>query len=81
MFLFFGLILAALAVNFKNITDYVGKVFFIVLILNALAFAIGYYFGKINKLNEADCRALTFETGIHNVTLALIIIFNFFDGL
>ena len=79
--LFFGLIFGAIAMNLQNIVNYVGAVFFIVLILNALAFAIGYYFGKINKLNEADCRALTFETGIHNVTLALIIIFNFFDGL
>ena len=81
MFLFFGLILAALAVNFKNITDYVGKVFFIVLILNALALSGGYFFAKLNRLSEADCRALTFETGIHNITLAFIVIFNFFDGL
>jgi BASS family bile acid:Na+ symporter len=79
--LFIGLILAALAANFENIRLYVGAVFGIVFILNAVAFAVGYYFGKLNKLSEADCRALTFETGIHNVTLALIVIFNFFDGL
>ena len=81
LILFFGLIFGALAANIDNISKYVGKVFFIVLILNILAFAIGYSFGKLNKLSEADCRALTFETGIHNITLALIIIFNFFDGL
>ena len=81
LILFFGLIIGALASNLQNIVNYVGSVFFIVLILNALAYTIGYYFAKINKLTEADCRALTFETGIHNVTLALIIIFNFFDGL
>jgi bile acid:Na+ symporter, BASS family len=81
LILFFGLIAAALVANLQNVINYVGKVFWIVAVLNAIAFAIGYYFGKINKLSEADCRALTFETGIHNVTLALIVIFNFFDGL
>jgi bile acid:Na+ symporter, BASS family len=81
LILFFGLIAAALVANLQNVINYVGKVFWIVAVLNAIAFAIGYFFGKINKLSEADCRALTFETGIHNVTLALIVIFNFFDGL
>ena len=79
--LFFGLIFGALAANIDNISKYVGSVFLVVLILNALAYTIGYFIGKANKLSEADCRALTFETGIHNITLALIIIFNFFDGL
>lgn len=81
LILFFGLIIGAVLGNLENIVNYVGSVFFIVLILNGLAFSIGYYWGKMNKLSEADCRALTFETGIHNITLALIIIFNFFDGL
>ena len=81
LILFFTLIIGALAANFKNIWEYVGKVFFIVALLNGLALAIGYYFSKINGLPEADRRAITFETGIHNITLALIIIFNFFDGL
>ena len=79
--LFFGLIIGALASNFQNILNYVGKVFFIVMVLNTLALSIGYWFSRLNKLSEADCRAITFETGIHNITLALIIIFNFFDGL
>ena len=81
LIMFFGLIFGAIGSNLENIANYIGEVFFIVLILNALAYIIGYYNGKLNKLSEADCRALTFETGIHNVTLALIIVFNFFDGL
>ncbi len=79
--LFFGLIIAAIIGNYQNIIQYVMYVFFIVLILNATALATGYFFGRLNGLQEADCRALAFETGIHNVTLALIIIFNFFGGL
>ena len=81
MVLFFGLILGAMASNFQNIVNYVGKVFFVVFILNAVALAVGYGFSKLNNLSESDSRAITFETGIHNITLALIIIFNFFDGL
>jgi bile acid:Na+ symporter, BASS family len=79
--LFFALIFGALAANFQNIINYVGKVFGVVFILNLAALSLGYWFAKVNKLPEADCRALTFETGIHNITLALILIFNFFDGL
>ena len=81
MILFFGLIIGALLSNIKNIKEYVGQVFLIVAVLNALALFGGYYFAKINGLSEADRRAITFETGIHNITLALIVIFNFFDGL
>ena len=81
MILFFALIIGAMIANFKNITQYVGKVFLIVFVLNALALATGYWFSRLNGLDEGSCRAITFETGIHNITLALIIIFNFFDGL
>jgi bile acid:Na+ symporter, BASS family len=81
LLLFCGLIIGALAANLQNIVNYVGRVFWIVLVLNALAFATGYFWAKINGLSEADCRAITFETGIHNITLALIVIFIFFDGL
>ena len=79
--LFFALIIGALAANFQNIINYVGKVFGVVFILNIAALSLGYWFARVNRLPEADCRALTFETGIHNITLALILIFNFFDGL
>lgn len=81
MVLFFGLIIGALLSNIQNIKEYVGQVFLVVAVLNTLALSGGYYFAKINGLSEIDRRAITFETGIHNVTLALIVIFNFFDGL
>jgi BASS family bile acid:Na+ symporter len=81
LMMFFAIIVGAMAANIDNIINYVGKIFFLVLVLNAASFATGYWFGRLNKLSEADCRALTFETGIHNITLALIIIFNFFNGL
>jgi BASS family bile acid:Na+ symporter len=70
-----------MASNYQNIIDYVGKIFLLVLVLNGSSLMGGYWFSRANKLSEADSRAITFETGIHNVTLALIIIFNFFEGL
>lgn len=79
--LFVSLIVGGVVANINNIIQYVGNVFFIVLVLNGVALLTGYWFSKLNRLTESECRAISFETGIHNVTLALIIIFNFFDGL
>ncbi len=79
--LFFSLIIGGVASNFENIKNYLQYVFGIVAVLNLMMLASGYFFAKLNKLPEADARALSFETGIHNVTIALIIIFNFFNGL
>jgi bile acid:Na+ symporter, BASS family len=79
--LFVGLIVGALAANFQNIMQYVGQVFWVVFCLNALALAGGFYFARLNNLSIADAKAISFETGIHNVTLGLIVIFKFFEGL
>ncbi len=79
--LFFSLIIGGVVSNFENLKNYLQYVFIIVAILNATMLSTGYFFAKLNKLPEADARALAFETGIHNVTIALIIIFNFFNGL
>jgi len=79
--LFFSLIIGGVISNFENLKNYLQYVFIIVAILNATMLCTGYFFAKLNKLTEADARALAFETGIHNVTIALIIIFNFFNGL
>jgi len=79
--LFFSLIIGGVISNFENLKNYLQYVFIIVAILNATMLCTGYFFAKLNKLPESDARALAFETGIHNVTIALIIIFNFFNGL
>lgn len=79
--LFFLLIIGGVVSNFENLKNYLQYVFVIVAVLNATMLSTGYFFAKLNKLPEADARALAFETGIHNVTIALIIIFNFFNGL
>lgn len=81
LIIFLGFVVFGIAGNFENIINYVQFVFWIVLIHNALAFAVGYYFAKLMKREEKDARAIAIETGIQNTGLGLIIVFNFFDGI
>ncbi len=71
----------ALAANWQNFLNYVGFVIIAVLIHNALALNIGYWSGRIAKLPEKDCRAVSIEVGIQNSALGLVLVFNFFGGL
>ena len=53
----------------------------LVLVHNLGALGAGYGLAKLFRLPELDCRALAFESGIHNTALGLLLIFRFFDGL
>ena len=81
LFIFIGFVLFAIKGNLDNLAEYIGIVFFIVLIHNGLALFIGYYFSSsLLGLHVNDARAISIETGIQNSGLALILIFNFFEG-
>lgn len=71
----------ALLANWKFFLAYGPMVVGIVFIHNACALGSGYGFGKLFGLAERDCRAVSFETGIQNSGLGLVLIFNFFGGL
>ncbi|MEM1321422.1 MAG: bile acid:sodium symporter family protein [Bacteroidota bacterium] len=79
--IFLGFVVIAAAKNYDNIVQYLHRVFLIVLTYNGLALLMGYAWSQLNKLPQADARAIAIETGIQNSGLALILIFNFFDGL
>lgn len=79
--LLLGIIAFALAGNQEIIKHHLGAVFFIVLVHNGLAYVLGFYFSRLNRLNERDVRAVSMETGIQNSGLGLILIFNYFYGL
>lgn len=81
MLIFAAFVIGALSANWQHFMDYVGAVFIIVLIHNAVALAGGYGIAMASGLNERDRRAISIETGIQNSGLGLILIFNFFDGL
>jgi BASS family bile acid:Na+ symporter len=76
-----GFIVGALAANFRYFLDYIHFVLVVVFIHNLLALASGYSLAAALRLPERDRRAITFEMGIQNSGLGLILIFNFFNGL
>jgi len=79
---FFIIILCgAVAANWEYFMKYVGIVMLAVFIHNALALNLGYWSGKIARLDERDCRAVSIEVGIQNSALGLVLVFSFFDGL
>jgi BASS family bile acid:Na+ symporter len=76
-----GFIVGALAANFKHFLAYIQFVVLVVFIHNLLALVTGYSLAAALRLPERDRRAITFEMGIQNSGLGLILIFNFFNGL
>ena len=76
-----GFIVGALAANFRHFLDYIQLVVIVVFIHNLMALVTGYSLSALIGLPERDRRAITFEMGIQNSGLGLILIFNFFDGL
>lgn len=74
-------IAGALAANFQHFLAYVSLVLLVVFIHNLLALVTGYTLSAALGLAERDRRAITFEMGIQNSGLGLILIFNFFGGL
>lgn len=74
-------VMGALAANWPFFLQYGQYVVGVVLLHNAGALALGYGFSRAAGLAERDCRAVSFETGIQNSGLGLVLIFNFFGGL
>lgn len=79
--IFIGFVIFAVLSNLDNLFNYIHIVFFLVILHNSLALLMGYWWPKsIIGLSTFDSRAISIETGIQNSGLALILIFNFFDG-
>lgn len=81
LIIFAGIVFVGVLSNVDNILSYIDEIFLLVFFHNAIALVIGYYFGKANRLELIDIRAVSIETGIQNTGLALILIFNFFNGI
>ncbi|MDA3917442.1 MAG: bile acid:sodium symporter family protein [Deltaproteobacteria bacterium] len=78
---FIIIVCGAIAANWQYFMKYVGIVMLAVFIHNALALNLGYWSGKLARLDERDCRAVSIEVGIQNSGLGLVLVFGFFDGL
>lgn len=57
-----------------------GDFFWLVVLQNAMALAIGLGVSRLARLDDADTRAVTIEVGIHNSGLGLAILFTFFPA-
>ncbi|MGW8123652.1 bile acid:sodium symporter family protein [Roseivirga echinicomitans] len=73
-------IVVATVDNLDVFKNYIHYVVALVLLHNVMALGLGYFTGKLFRNNEQDCRTISIETGIQNGGLALVLIFNFFDG-
>ena len=78
---FMVIVCGALAANWSIFLKVIGLVMLIVLLHNALALNLGYWSGRLCRLDERDSRAVCIEVGIQNSALGLVLVFNFFEGL
>jgi len=80
MIMLTAFIVIAVVNNKEGFEAYLAAVFWIVLLHNGSALILSYYFSRLLKNGEAVNRTVAIETGIQNSGLALILIFNYFDG-
>jgi bile acid:Na+ symporter, BASS family len=74
-------IIAAFASNAAVLVANLHLVYGFVILHNFVALGAGWSIAKLFRLPEADVRAITIESGIHNSGLGLFLIFQFFDGM
>jgi len=67
--------------NWQIFVDYIGVVVVAVFLHDALALLLGYSIARATKLPDRSTRAMTFEVGIRNAGLGLLLVFTYFDGL
>ena len=67
----FLLILAILLRERANLFVYLQQAGLAALLFNLASMFIGYYVGRLTRVGEGQSRAIAFEVGIHNATLAI----------
>lgn len=67
--------------NLDIFVNYIGVVLLAVFLHDALALALGYVIARTGRLDVPGRKAMTFEVGIRNAGLGLLIVFSFFGGL
>ena len=75
-----ALIAVALANNWSLFVGYIGIVVVAVFLHDALALGLGYSVGKATRLPDRSVRAMTFEVGIRNAGLGLLLVVTSFGG-
>ena len=81
LFILLSFIGGALATNLGHFMGFIHMVVGVVFVHNLMALVTGYGLSWLVGLPERDRRAITFEMGIQNSGLGLLLIFNFFGGI
>ena len=76
-----AIIVIGVANNWEIFVDYIGIVLVAVFLHDALALLLGYGIGRATRLPPASTKAMTFEVGVRNAGLGLLLVFSYFDGL
>ena len=76
-----AIIVIGVSNNWGIFVDYIGVVLLAVFLHDALALLLGYGIGRGTGLPLASTKAMTFEVGIRNAGLGLLLVFTYFDGL
>ncbi len=79
--IFAAIVAIAFVGNYNLFLQFIGLIFLWVLGHNLLGLLSGFSLAKIFRLDLADTKTLTLETGIQNSGLGLVLIFTYFDGL
>lgn len=75
------IIVAGLAGQAARYAEYIAAVAVAVVLQNTLSLLVGYGTGRGLRLPVAGTRAMTFEIGVRNTGLALVLALGFFDDL
>ena len=75
------IIVGGLAGQFATFVEYAGVVALAIIAQNALSLAVGYGTGRGLRLPVPGVRAMTFELGVRNTGLALVLALGFFGDL
>ena len=78
---FAAIVVIAFSKNIDVFNVYIHHVLVIGITHNIIALLLGYFVAKLFRLALKNRKTLTFETGIQNSGLGLLLIFSFFNGL
>lgn len=76
-----AVILVGVTNNWDIFIAYIGVVLVAVFLHDALALLLGYSIARLTRLPTRSTKAMTFEVGIRNAGLGLLLVFTYFDGL
>lgn len=75
------IVVLGLVTNYDLFTGAASAVLLAVVIQNAMALSLGYGVARVTGLPPRSRRAMTFEVGVRNTGLGLLLVFAYFDGL